>query len=262
MSTSASIIADVRGLLAGEPVFMAGSLVAADTYGMAGNAYHDVDLFVPTAEALVSVGQLLLCNGFTFIDSRMERAWSRWRKYGTGGWHTNSLKLQDAQGFEYNVVYKTLGRNPVRSLSGVIESFDFGLLATGYDLETNQYRDMRSFLFPGHNISGALPLMPDKREAWRKGFISQYNGIREVGRYAKYHDYGYDLSLVKDDLVTGYSQAASDYVNHFDENKQLLGQIYETIAIKIDDDDIAELHTWAKKVEYTDALDAILAALE
>jgi hypothetical protein len=38
------IIADVRSLLTGEPVFMAGSLVAEEAYGKS-SAHHDVDLF-------------------------------------------------------------------------------------------------------------------------------------------------------------------------------------------------------------------------
>lgn len=260
MSTSASLIADVRQLLAGEPVFLAGSLVAADTYGVPSNG-NDVDLFCPTPEAVISVARYLLTNGFT-LDERMSRTYERWISWGMGSWHTNSLKLMSPGGIEYNLVYKTQGRHPVSTLAMVLESFDFGLLGMGYDLKTNTYRDMRDFLFPGHKHGDPLPMMPSKRENWRNGFISQYNGIREVGRYCKYHQYGYDLSLVKDDLATGYKQASLYYLAQFEQDKKDLGEIYEAIAFKIEDDDIADLSVWAKKVEYTDSLDSIMAALE
>jgi hypothetical protein len=260
MSASA-IIADVRSLLAGDPAFLAGSLVAEEAYGMA-SAHDDVDLFVPNAYALMTLGQKLQCNGFTLAD-RFDRVWARWMKYGMGSWHTNSLKLIHPNGVtEYNLVYKLVGKKPVTSLAEVIESFDFGLLAVGYDLANNEFRDMRSFLFPNHAPGGALPLMPNKREDWRGGFISRYNGLREAGRYAKYIGYGYDLSLVRDDLVVGYT-AASDYLStHFDKDKQLLGQIYDTIVKHIEHDMIDELNIFAKKVDFNDELDVIMEALE
>jgi hypothetical protein len=121
---------------------------------------------------------------------------------------------------------------------------------------------MRAFLFPGLDPDGPLPLMPNKRSNWRNGFISQYNGLREVGRYAKYHGYGYDLSAVKDDLVTGYWAGSSYMSTRFEPEKQQLGKIYETIAIKIEDDAIDELVEAYKTLDYNDSLDAIMEALE
>lgn len=259
MSASA-IIADVRALLAGEPVFLAGSLVAEETYGKS-NAHTDVDLFCPTANVLISTGQRMLSAGYK-LDDRMERVWARWLRYGFKTWHTNSLKLHSPNGVEFNLVYKLSDGHPTTSLGQVIESFDFGLLATGYDLESNSFRDMRSYLFPGLDPNGPLPLMPNKRSNWRNGFISQYNGLREVGRYAKYHEYGYDLSAVKDDLVTGYWAAASYMSTTFNAEKQQLGKIYETIAIKIEDDAIDELVEAYKTLDYNDSLDSIMEALE
>ena len=260
MSASA-IVADVRQLLAGEPVYFAGSLVAADTYGMSTTAYNDVDLFCPTNQVLISVGQRLLDAGFT-LDDRFKRVWARWLRYGFKTWHTNSLKLHSPWGVEFNLVYKLTDGHPTTSLGQVLESFDFGLLGVGYDMEHDQFRDMRGYLFPGLDPDGPLPLMPNKRENWRNGFISQYNGIREVGRYAKYHDYGYDLTSVKDDLVTGYREAASYMSTAFKPEKQQLGKIYEVIAQHIEDDNILELREASKKIEYEDALDVIMAALE
>ncbi len=257
---AAAIIADVRSLLAGDPVYLAGSLVAEHTYNMQ-NAHSDVDLFCPTGNVLISTAQKLLDNGYVLPD-RMVRTWERWLRYGFKTWHTNSLRLESPGGEETNLVYKLANGHPTTSLSQVLESFDFGLLATGYDLESNQFLDLRSFLFPGMDPDGPLPMMPNKRSNWRRGLISQYNGLREAGRYAKYHGYGYDLSLVKDDLVKGYYEAYLYHADHFDEGKRTLGQIYSVIAHHIENDLIDELAEWAKSIDYKDSLDVIMEALE
>jgi hypothetical protein len=254
------VIADVRNLLRGKPVFLAGSLVAEEAYGMS-DAHSDVDLFCPTDQVLIAVGQFLLDQGYKF-DDRFERTWERWLSMGFNKWHTNSLRLLSPAGVETNLVYKLTDGHPTTSLAQVIESFDFGLLAEGYDLKTDTYRDMRSYLFPGMDPLGPLPLMPNKRSNWRNGFISQYNGLREVGRYAKYATYGYDLSLVKDDLVTGYDMAYLYMSNHFDADKQLLGQIYAAIRDHIKADNIPEMLKAAAVLNYKDSLDVIMAALE
>jgi hypothetical protein len=225
------------------------------------NAHHDVDLFCPTGNVLISVGQKLLDHDYK-LDDRMERTWFRWLRYGFKTWHTNSLRLMSPSGVETNLVYKLSDGHPTTSLAQVLESFDFGLLGTGYDLETDSYRDMRSYLFPGHDVDKALPMMPAKRSNWRNGFISQYNGLRELGRYAKYHTYGHDMSLVKDDLVTGYYEAASYLTQHFEAEKQQLGKIYEVAAIHIEDDNIDQLVQASKQMDYKDSLDTIMEALE
>jgi hypothetical protein len=257
---ASAVIADVCALLKGEPVFLAGSLVAEQAYGKA-NSHADVDLFCPTSQVLIATGQRLLDNGYKF-DDRFDRVWVRWLKYGFKSWHTNSLRLHSPNGMETNLVYKLTDGHPTTSLAQVLESFDFGLLAMGYDLESNTYRDMRSYLFPGMDPMGPLPLMPNKREAWRNGFISQYNGLRECGRYAKYHGYGYDLSLVKDDLITGYDMASMYFSTHFDKDKQLLGSIYDVIARHLEADNIDELVEAYKQIDFNDSLDSIMEALE
>lgn len=259
MCTSA-VIDDVRNQLRGEPVFLAGSLVAEAAHAKS-NAHTDVDLFCPTSEVLMTVAQRLVDSGFKFGD-RFDRVWARWRKYGMKGWHTNSLKLHSPGGIEYNLVYKLTEGHAATSLGEVIESFDFGLLAMGWDLELDVYRDMRSYLFPGMDPDGPLPMMPNKRSNWRNGFISQYNGLREAGRYAKYHGYGYDLSLVKDDLVTGYWAASLYLTNHFDSDKQLLGKIYEAIALHMEAGNIDQLHEASQQIDYKDELDVIMEKLE
>lgn len=259
MSASA-LIADVRDLLTGDPVFLAGSLVAEEAYGMA-NAHSDIDLFCPTSGVLLTTGQKMLDEGYKF-DDRMERVWHRWLRYGFKTWHTNSLRLVSPMGVDVNLVYKLTDGHPTTSLAQVLESFDFGLLGMGYDLESDTFRDLRPYLFPGVDISGPLPMMPNKRDNWRNGFISQYNGLRECGRYAKYHGYGYDLTLVKDDLYTGYMQAWLYLSNHFDKDKQMLGQIYQAIAGHILADNLDQLSLAHKQIDYKDSLDVIMEALE
>jgi hypothetical protein len=253
-------IAEIRQHLAGFNGFLTGSCVAADDHGMP-LAWSDIDVFMPTSHTLVAGAQHLLNQGYK-LDDRFSRVWERWLNYGFKSWHTNSLRLHSPGGVETNLVYKLTEGHAATSLAEVIESFDFGLLCTGYELKDFTYRTMRSYLFPTHNPNGPLPMMPSKRTNWRNGFISQYNGLREFGRYAKYHTYGYDMSLVKDDLAEGYRAAELYLSDHFDEEKQKMGEIYGTIADKIEDDAIDELHEATKKLDYKDSLDQIMEALE
>ena len=247
-------------MLTGEPVFLAGSLVAEQAYGKV-NAHSDVDLFCPTPQVLIAVGQKLIDSGYK-LDDRFDRVWHRWLRYGFKTWHTNSLRLMSPGGMETNLVYKLTDGHPTTSLAQVLESFDFGLLGMGWDLESDTYRDMRPYLFPGMDVDGPLPLMPNKRDNWRNGFISQYNGLREVGRYAKYHEYGYDMSLVKDDLVTGYRMAELYLGNRFEADKQQLATIYGTVAEHIELDNIGHISTAYKTLDFKDSLDVIMEALE
>lgn len=259
----------VQRPLHGLPVYIAGSSVAAAKYSnISDTAYDDVDVFCASANSLINAVAQLRFHGWEF-SGNFERVWARWMKYGTKGWHTNSIKLTHPKnGVEVNCVYKMVDGHATTSLSQVIESFDFGLLAIGgWDMERGTYHDMRSYLFT-ENIhaqdleQGRLPLLPNKRAAWRNGFISQYNGMREFGRYVKYHDYGYDMSVVKDDLVTGY-WAVADYLSDRDKpEKQQLGKIYESIATSIMTNDLDRLREAAKEVLFMDSLDAIMESLE
>jgi hypothetical protein len=254
-------IAEATQLLRGTPVFMAGSCVAAEVYGH--DTFSDLDLFVPTQQVLISTVQSLLSEGYT-MDDRFTRVWHRWLRYGLKGWHTNSMRLFSKKDVETNVVFKIVDGHATTTLAQVLESFDFGLLAVGYDLEQNVFRDLRPYLFPGMDITGPLPMMPGRRDAWRNGYISQYNGLREAARYAKYWNYGYDMSLVKDDLVNGYRMVASYHLSKSsdDHDAQLLGQIYTALGDKIEDDWIDELLTSYKTLDFKDSLDEIMEALE
>jgi len=255
-------INDVKARLKGTPAFLAGSLVSEDEYGLT-NAHSDVDIFCPTGNVMVTAGQKLIDQGYT-LDERMDRTWYRWLRFGFKTWHTNSLRLTSPGGVETNLVYKLTEGHATTSLSQVLESFDFGLLGVGYELEDGTRRDARPYLFPhiGNTQYDALPMMPNKRDNWRQGFISHYNGLREFGRYAKYHTYGYDMTQVKDDLVTGYREGSLYLLDHFDKEKQQMGKIFETVAIKIEDDDIADLLATSKQIDFKDSLDSIMEALE
>ena len=260
-------IAQVAGRLKELPVFITGSSVAAAKYDhISSTAYSDVDVFCATQHSLIAAVQRLLNGGFK-LDDRFSRVWARWLKYGFKGWHTNSIKLE-GHGIDVNLVFKVVDGHPTTSLAQVIESFDFGLLAVGgFDCEQRVWRDMRGYLFPS-NIhaqdleEGRLPLMPNKRENWRNGFISQYVGLREFGRYAKYHNYGYDMRYVKDDLVTGYWSVAeylSERTDHPD--KVQLGMIFQNISMHIENDDFVKLSEAAKEIVFEDDLDSIMDAL-
>lgn len=264
---SVQAIDEITAALNGMPAFLAGSAVAADTYGLP-HAWSDIDVFAPTDQVLVACIQQLLDKGYV-LDDRFKRVWARWLRFGFKKWHTNSIRLLSPGGVETNLVYKLTDGHPTTSLSQVLESFDFGLLGMGYELEDGTFRDARPYLFPQVFTKGPfgfhqppLPMMPNKRTNWRAGFISQYNGMREFGRYAKYHGYGFDMSLVKDDLATGYNEAAIYHAQHFDPEKQKLGAIYQTIAMLIEDDNIDQLLVASKEIDYKDSLDQIMEALE
>ena len=260
----------VQRPLHGLPVYIAGSSVAAAQYSnISDTAYDDVDVFCSTTNSLVSAVNQLKFHGWEFAGN-FERVWQRWMKYGFKGWHTNSIKLEHPKnGIEVNVIYKMVDGHATTSLSQVIESFDFGLLSIGgWDMERGTYHDMRAYLFPQivetnhYEARDPLPMLPNRRNDWRNGFISQYQGLREIGRYVKYVDYGYDMSLVKDDLLTGY-WAVADYLSDRDKPEKIqLGKIYEAIALHLSADNLDQLREVGKEVLFMDSLDAIMESLE
>ena len=269
-ATAQQAIAAVRGNLKGMPVFITGSAYAAAHYDhISDHAYSDIDVFCFSSQAIVVAVQKLIMRGYS-LDERFERVWERWLRFGFNGWHTNSIKLvHKGLGIDVNLVYKLVGKQPTSSLSQVIESFDFGLLAIGgVDCLTDTDRDMRGYLFPAniHTADlehGRLPLMPNKRQDWRQGFISEYNGLRMVGRYAKYHGYGYDMRYIKDDLVTGYREASIYLATRDDDpDKLTLGSIYKVLKDSILADDFASLKEAGEELIMLDSLDQIYEKLQ
>ena len=233
---------EVRDLLRGTHGCIAGSAVAAETYSMP-QAYDDIDVFAYGNSSLISMATTLLERGFQFASDNEAMKYDRWLAWDLNiGWRTNSVKLKghvrpSLQDYEVNIVYKTFEKQPVNRLSLVLESFDFGLLATGWDLRQMEHRDMRPFFFGRNTDYSKLPLLPDREDRWANGLITQYTGIRQAGRAVKYIGYGYDLSNVIPTLIAGYRIAAGHHAGHFDPEKVTLGLIYDRLADHLEDGD-------------------------
>lgn len=252
--------------LHGMPAFLTGSAVAAEVYDKP-FMYNDVDVFTPNSGMYFVTIQHLLNNGFELANQREERTWGRHKRYGFIGWHTNSLHLvHSGLRFDMNVIYKNVDGHPTTRLSQVLESFDFGLLATGYDCETGVWHDMREYFFGPFRHYGPfdpLPMLPYREEQVSQGFMSQHIMMRTPGRYARYaHTYGYDLSLIKPVLVEGYNNYA-DYKSQRTKPEDLtLGSIARALAQHIEDDDFEEITEFAESLPKADSLDVILEGLE
>ena len=265
------VIELVKQPLMGLPACIVGSAVAAEAHGKPLGLAADVDVFCASSTALIRAATLLEERIGATITPRHVRPFERWLNSEMGTWKNHSLKMVHTEtttfgievSTEMNLVYKTVNKHPLDSLARVLESFDFGLLATGYDLRDGQYRDMRPFFFPGLNPGAALPMIPIRREAWVRGLFSKYHLTRQCGRYAKYHSYGYDLSQVKQDMVTGYLNYALYQRDRggldFDgDNREKLAELAEETAIRIEMDSIDELLAADAVLPVTDALDAVM----
>ena len=261
-------IAVVLDVVAGLPVFIAGSAAASSVHHqkVGDLAYSDIDVFCGSQNSLIAACQRLISKG-AIIDERHERVWTRWLTHGFNKWHTNSLKLHMG-GIEVNCIYKLVDGHPTTSLSQVIESFDFGFLAVGIDARDSIMRDMRAFYFPREaardELDGPLTMLPLRRESWTNGFISKYQGLRQAGRFVKYHDYGYDLSRVEPDILVGYQKAAAYLIDRGDADKQDLASIYQSLAMAIEDHDWQKLRDANVEILHTfsDDLDVIMEKLE
>jgi hypothetical protein len=244
----------------GLTAYLAGSSAAAVVYANP-MAYSDVDLFVPNEGMYFVVGQRLIDLGYE-MDDRFERTWSRHKDYGFNHFHTNSLKLTSPDGTEVNVIYKRVDGHETTRLSQVLESFDFGLLGVGYETETGQFRDMRSYLFPDAKDLDVLPMMDYRATTVGKGYMSQHIMLRTPGRYARYVQYGYDLSLVKPTLVEGYLAYHAYKADRTKDEDLTLGQIALALAHHLDTDNLSELIQFEKSLPMADGLDAIMSTLE
>ena len=158
-------------------------------------------------------------------------------RFGMSNRWTNTIHLTNEQ-WDMNLTYKSYEGRPVSSLPQVIETFDWGLLAMGYDLRTGRFFDFRPTYYPDEDWN-RLPMMDERMARWSEGLIMPYTGIRQAGRYHKYHHrYGYDLSGVKDVLRTGYEIAGSYHTdNEWDAEKQTLGQIFLRLGEAVAKDD-------------------------
>lgn len=260
-------IKELLSTLNGAHACIAGSAVTAQEYGLV-HSYDDIDIFAYGNSSLISIANTLLERGFCFGSDNERMKWDRWLAWDLNiGWRTNSVKLvgridQSIEPYEVNVVYKTFEKQPVKRLSLVLESFDFGHLATGYELRTGEWRDMRPFFFPGASNYISLPLLPDRQDRWVNGLITQYTGIRQAGRAVKYMGYGYDLSNVIPMLISGYRIAAAHHADHFDPEKVTLGEIYDRLADHLEDGDHDKIREADALLPQWRDVDAILERLD
>lgn len=260
-------IKELLTVLGGSHACLAGSAIAAQEYGLV-HSYDDLDVFAYGNSSLISIANTLIERGFRFASSNEAMKWDRWLAWDLNiGWRTNSVKLVGSvdpsiEDYEVNVVYKTFEKQPVKRLSLVLESFDFGHLAMGYELRSSQWRDMRPYFFPGVSSYISLPLLPDRQDRWVNGLITQYTGIRQAGRAVKYMGYGYDLSQVVPMLIDGYRIAAAHHADHFDPEKVTLGQIYERLADHLEDGDHDKIREADALLPQWRDVDAILERLD
>jgi hypothetical protein len=258
---------ELNSTLRGAHACIAGSAVAAAAYDLP-HSYDDIDVFAYGNSSLIAIANTLLERGFAFASDNEAMKYDRWLAWDLNiGWRTNSIKLkgkvdQALDEYEVNVVYKTFEKQPVKRLSLVLESFDFGHLATGYELRTGEYRDMRPFFFPGYTSYMQLPLLPDRQDRWVNGLITQYTGIRQAGRAVKYQRYGYDMGAIFPVLIKGYRIAADHHADHFDPEKVTLGLIYERLADHLEDGDYDKVVEADKLLPQWRDVDAILERLD
>lgn len=228
-----------------EDGFIAGGVAAAHMFD---KPYGDIDMFHPSPESLVSTGQLLLNQGFSMEPDHLRR-WQRWRSEGMGRFHTNSILLESVDGsYEVNLVYKTWRGNQTTSLSSVLETFDFGHLAGGFTVWTDEWQDFRDALFPRIK-DDAYPLMERRRREWMQGFFSPHQGKRQPGRILKNRERGYDLTRALPVFIEGYRMCALHYSKSFKEEHLHFMVFYEKIA------DALEQEDWTALQELVDTLD-------
>ena len=258
---------ELLGALNGSHACIAGSAVAAQEYGLV-NSYDDIDVFAYGNSSLISIANSLIERGFSLASDNEAMKWDRWLAWDLNiGWRTNSIKLVGSvhhatEPYEVNVVYKTFEKQPVKRLSLVLESFDFGHLASGYELRTGEWRDMRPYFFPREQDYRVLPMLPDRHDRWENGLITQYTGIRQASRAVKYMGYGYDLSKVVPALITGYRIAAAHHADHFDPEKVTLGEIYSRLADHLEDGEFDKIREADALLPQWRDVDAILERLD
>lgn len=219
-------------LFQGQPASIAGSLVAAHLYGI--DDFNDVDIFMDSHESLHFALGKLEAEGFE-LQPASARKMSFTHRWGRNNFHVETYRTFSPEGIEYNLSHKKLGGNSVRTLTGVLHSFDFGFLLAGYDCLAptfeDAFLDLRLAYFPKEMSSGsALPMIPDKAQAWVRGEFGKNNAIRQAHRTAKYALRGYDMAAVVPQLVTGYQIAAADFIDRDTNESKFMGEIYLAIV--------------------------------
>ena len=232
-------VVEVLSHLQGRPGFLVGSAVAAQTYDMP-HAYSDVDVFFPHPNALMAAGQFMLDHG-AVLDEQDQRKWNRWLLIGMGDWQTNSIRMELLSGIEVNLVYKVVGKKPLTSLMQVLESFDFGYVAMGYDLERGTFHDGREFWFGKGYNPRRMGFLPHREWQWLNATIGRFTGTRQPQRWAKFADRGHDMHPSQDVLARGLRITAAHYQGKDDPEYRTYAPLYVAIADMVEDYDIAGL---------------------
>ena len=234
------LLEQTYNLFQGQPASIAGSLVSAQIYDI--DDFTDIDVFFDSSQALHYGLAHAVSQGYT-IAKQSKRKLGFTHRWGGKGFHVETYRLDGPDGNELNISKKLLGGQPVRTLTGVLHSFDFGFLLAGYDCLMPTFEDawldLRPAYFPKQMAAGeALPMIPDKGRAWVAGEFGQNNAIRQAHRAAKYGLRGYDLTAIAPQLVTGYRIAAEDQLERDTDPAKDLAEAYLAIA------DLLEFHSW------------------
>lgn len=255
------VLTHMINLLVPSNVCIAGSLPAAVWYGKP-QAWGDVDVFAYNSFELVRTTESLLHRGWELSTEKDHANWRRWMRFGVNPRFNNTIHLNNGE-WDINITGKTFEGYPVRSLVQTLETFDFGLLALGYDMRRGTFTDQRLAWFPGENWY-QLPMLEERHARWSDGLLVPYTGIRQAGRYHKYaHRYGYDLSLVKPALVQGYEIAAAYAASKdWSDKDQKLAVIYSRLAEAVSTDDWTELAEVDNSLPLHNDLDDLLRRLD
>ena len=248
--------------LGGFPVRAGGGLFFANQFGC---AFGDADGFPSSFGGLMISGQHLLDLGYV-MDEANAAIWDALVQFGTGGWHTNSVKFQSREGLEVNLIYKTVNKAPIAGQEELLLTFDASSLTIGLDLEYMRWVDLRKSLWPDMDPDGPLPMAPGKRFRWRAGKFQYYEALRQPTRWTRFTERMDDINqpgffdLVADDLVAGYRFKAPYLLNHRKEKKRYYGAIFTVIADLLEDRDIAGLKQAYESFEFEDPIDRIYDA--
>lgn len=234
------LLEQVYDLFQGQPASIAGSLVSAQLYDI--DDFTDVDVFFDSSQALHYGLAHAISKGYQ-LAPQSKRKLGFTHRWGGKSFHVETYRLDSPDGHELNISKKLLGGQPVRTLTGVLHSFDFGFLLAGYDCLMPDFEsawlDLRPAYFPKQMASGeALPMIPDKGRAWAAGEFGQNNAIRQAHRAAKYGLRGYDLMAIAPQLAGGYRIAAADQIERETTEASMLAEAYLSIA------DLIEFHSW------------------
>lgn len=249
----------VLALFKGMPMSLVGSAVAAKAHGRADA--HDIDVFVPSQQMFIAAVQRALDTGWHF-QGRTPRQWAVILRTGfSNKFNVQTLRLFNDDEIELNVSLRREYGNYLQDLSQVLEAFDFGLLAVGYNLEHVTYHDMRSYLFPGLDVNGPLPFTPKRLFALSNGYLSSYAMYRQVDRLIKYTGYGYDMSACTQTVVNALRLMAQDALDSNAEDAPANAVIFPMLADRIEAGQLDEIKSAMLAIKDQDPLTEILDRL-